>query len=62
MAVAGGASRGAVLAAFGAALLFGAAVAAGILLAWGGGAPGAIAALLVGAACLGWALDNHLTR
>ena len=39
----------------------GTAAAAGVLLAWGGGAPGAIAALLVGAACLGWALDNHLT-
>lgn len=38
-----------------------AAVAAGALLAWGGGVPGTIAALLVGAACLGWALDNHLT-
>lgn len=38
-----------------------AAVAAGVLLAWGGGVPGTIAALLVGAACLGWGLDNHLT-
>jgi drug/metabolite transporter (DMT)-like permease len=38
-----------------------AAVAAGVVLAWGGGVPGAIAALLVAAACLGWALDNHLT-
>lgn len=39
----------------------GAAVAAGGLLAWGGGVPGIVAALLVAAACLGWALDNHLT-
>lgn len=38
-----------------------AAVAAGALLAWGGGMPGALAALLVAAACFGWGLDNHLT-
>jgi len=38
-----------------------AALAAAVLLAWGGGVPGAVAALLVTAACIGWALDNHLT-
>jgi drug/metabolite transporter (DMT)-like permease len=39
----------------------GAAVAAGTMLATGGGAPGVVAALLVAAACVGWAFDNHLT-
>jgi drug/metabolite transporter (DMT)-like permease len=36
-------------------------VGAGALLAGGGGWPGILAALLVGAACLCWGLDNHLT-
>lgn len=36
-------------------------VAAGIILAGGGGWPGLLAALLVAAACACWGLDNHLT-
>ncbi len=36
-------------------------MAAAAVVAWGGGTPGLLAALLVGVACLGWALDNHLT-
>ncbi|HEX2486426.1 MAG TPA: EamA family transporter [Myxococcota bacterium] len=36
-------------------------VAAGALLAGGGGWPGVFAALFVAGACLGWGLDNHLT-
>ncbi len=36
-------------------------VAAGAILAEGGGWPGLLAALLVAAACLCWGLDNHLT-
>jgi len=36
-------------------------MAAASLVAWGGGAPGLLAAVLVAVACLGWALDNHLT-
>jgi drug/metabolite transporter (DMT)-like permease len=36
-------------------------VAAGAILAGGGGWPGLMAALLVAAACACWGLDNHLT-
>jgi drug/metabolite transporter (DMT)-like permease len=36
-------------------------VAAGAILAGGGGWPGLLAALLVAAACACWGLDNHLT-
>ncbi|MEO8602074.1 MAG: EamA family transporter [bacterium] len=36
-------------------------IAASALVAWGGGAPSVLASVLVGAACVGWALDNHLT-
>jgi len=36
-------------------------VVAGAVLAWGSGWPGAVATLLVVAACLCWALDNNLT-
>jgi drug/metabolite transporter (DMT)-like permease len=36
-------------------------IAASSAVGWGGGAPGVLAAVLVGAACLGWAIDNHCT-
>jgi drug/metabolite transporter (DMT)-like permease len=39
-------------------------VAGGVLLSWPGGAatPGVLGPLLIGAACLGWAVDNNLTQ
>jgi drug/metabolite transporter (DMT)-like permease len=36
-------------------------LAAGVVLSFGGGAPGWLAGLCVLAACLAWGLDNHLT-
>jgi drug/metabolite transporter (DMT)-like permease len=36
-------------------------IAAGVVISWGAGWPGWLAAALVAAACLCWGLDNHLT-